>query len=98
MSGTERTTWLFRNNVTLQMTPDWRFLGKLDHSFSDSSLGEFYAGGYTEAVFGYAYRPVHNDRLDALAKRGGVEELVRKRPEFREQREVSQTVHVVKGG
>jgi hypothetical protein len=65
---TERTTWLFRNNLTLQMTPDWRFLGKLDHSFSDSSLGEFYDGGYTEAVFGYAYRPVRNDHLHALAK------------------------------
>jgi flagellar motor protein MotB len=65
---TERTTWLFRNNLTLQMTPDWRLLGKLDHSLSDSSLGEFYDGGYTEAVFGYAYRPVRNDRLHALAK------------------------------
>ena len=43
-------------------------LGKLDHSISDSSLGEFYAGGYTEAVVGYAYRPVRHDRLSALAK------------------------------
>ena len=43
-------------------------LGKLDHSVSDSSLGDFYAGGYTEAVVGYAYRPVNNDRLNALAK------------------------------
>jgi len=45
----------------LQLTPDWRLIGKLDHSVSDSSLGEFYAGGYTEAVVGYAYRPVRND-------------------------------------
>jgi len=43
-------------------------IGKLDHSVSDSSLGEFYAGGYTEAVVGYAYRPVRNDRLNALVK------------------------------
>jgi hypothetical protein len=35
---------------------------------SNSSLGEFYDGGFTEAVIGYGYRPVQNDRLDVLAK------------------------------
>jgi hypothetical protein len=65
---TKTTTWLFRNTYKLQLTPDWRMLGKLDHSMSNSSLGEFYAGGYTEAVVGYAYRPVRYDRLSALAK------------------------------
>jgi len=64
----ERTVWLFRNNFKYQLTPDWRVVGKLNHSVSDSSLGEFYDGGYTEAVFGYAYRPVQHDRLNALAK------------------------------
>ena len=68
LAHTETTTWLFRNNFKLQLTPDWRLIGKLDHSVSDSSLGEFYAGGYTEAVVGYAYRPVRNDRLNALIK------------------------------
>jgi hypothetical protein len=65
---TERTVWLFRNTFKFQLTQDWRVVGKLNHSFSDSSLGEFYDGGYTEAVVGYAYRPVHHDRLNALAK------------------------------
>src|SRR4030095_8000106 len=46
---TERTAWLFRNNVKLSLAPDWRIIGKLNRSVSDSSLGEFYAGGYTEA-------------------------------------------------
>ena len=64
----KRTAWLFRNNFKLQLTPDWRMIGKLDRSVSDSSLGEFYAGGYTEAVVGYAYRPLRHDRLSALAK------------------------------
>jgi hypothetical protein len=68
LSHTERTTWLFRNRFKLQLTPDWRMVGKVDHSFSDSSLGDFYQGGYTEVVLGYAYRPVRNDRLNALAK------------------------------
>ncbi|HET9840182.1 MAG TPA: OmpA family protein [Candidatus Angelobacter sp.] len=63
-----QTVVLFRNNFKYQLTPSWRLLGKLDHSISDSSLGDFYAGGYTEAVVGYAYRPVRNDRLNALIK------------------------------
>jgi hypothetical protein len=68
MTHTERTAWLFRNNFKLALTPDWRLIGKLDHSVSDSSLGDFYGGGYTEAVIGYAYRPIRNDRLSALLK------------------------------
>ena len=68
LSRTERTAWLFRNRFKLQLSPDWRMLGKIDHSFSDSSLGAFYDGGYTEVVFGYAFRPVRNDRFNALAK------------------------------
>jgi len=43
-------------------------LGKLNHSSSDSSLGTFFDGGFTEAVAGYAYRPIYNDRLNALVK------------------------------
>ena len=68
LTHTTRNAWLFRNNFKFQLTPDWRVLGKLDHSISDSSLGAFYAGGYTEAVVGYSYRPVRHDRLSALAK------------------------------
>lgn len=65
---TKRTTWLLRNSFRYQVTPDWRAIGQLNHAVSDSSLGEFYDGGYTEAVLGYAYRPVKNDRFNALAK------------------------------
>jgi len=68
LTHTERTAWLFRNNFRYQLNPSWRMLGKVDHSFSDSSLGEFYDGGYTEGVLGYAFRPVKSDRFDALAK------------------------------
>jgi predicted porin len=63
-----RETWLFRNSFKYQFTPAMRLLGKLNHSESDSSQGEFYAGGFTEAVVGFAFRPVRNDRLNALAK------------------------------
>jgi flagellar motor protein MotB len=68
LTRTQRTAWLFRNRFKLKLNPDWRMIGKLDHSFSDSSQGAFYQGGYTEVVIGYAYRPVRNDRFNAVAK------------------------------
>jgi len=67
-SFSTRKTWLLRNNFKYQITPGSRLLGKLNHSESTSSLGQFYDGGYTEAVMGFAYRPVRHDRLNALVK------------------------------
>ncbi|MEJ2602665.1 MAG: OmpA family protein [Gammaproteobacteria bacterium] len=64
----ERTTWLFRNSFRYQHSPGARVLGKFNHSTSDSSLGNFYDGGFTEAVLGYALRPVTHDRVNALVK------------------------------
>ena len=68
LTHTRMTMWLFRNNGKIQLTPDWRLNGKLGYSVSDSSQGQFFAGGYTEGVIGYGYRPVRNDRLNVLAK------------------------------
>jgi hypothetical protein len=63
-----RKTWLFRNNFKYQLSDASRLLGKLNHSESVSSLGQFYDGGYTEAVLGYAFRPVRHDKLNTLIK------------------------------
>jgi len=63
-----RTTWLLKNSLKFKLSQDWRLIGKLNYASSDSSQGQFFDGNYTEAVLGYAYRPVHNDRLNALAK------------------------------
>jgi len=68
LSRNKRTTWLFRNSFKYQMSASGRLIGKLNHSKSESSLGTFYDGGYTEAVAGYAYRPVSNDRINAMMK------------------------------
>lgn len=67
-SYSKRTTWLFKNSFKFQLSPDWRILGKFNYSQSKSSLGSSYAGDYTEAVLGYAYRPVRFDRLNLLFK------------------------------
>jgi hypothetical protein len=68
LARNERKTWLFRNSLKFQLNPSSRLFGKLNYAESESSSGEFFDGGYTEAVFGYALRPVSNDRLNAMAK------------------------------
>jgi flagellar motor protein MotB len=67
-STIKRTTWLLKNNLKYQLNPDWRLLGKFNNARSESSRGQFFDGNYTEAVLGYAYRPVSHDRLNALLK------------------------------
>ncbi|NOT15129.1 MAG: OmpA family protein [Methylotenera sp.] len=64
----KRTTWLVRNSLSYQTTPDWRALGKLNFSVSDSSLGNTFDADFVEGVLGYAYRPVNNDKLNTLFK------------------------------
>jgi flagellar motor protein MotB len=68
LSYSDRKSFLTKNNLKYQINPDWRLIGKLNYSKSESSLGQFYDGSYTEAVMGYAYRPVAHDRLNALVK------------------------------
>lgn len=68
LSDSERKTWLTKNSLKYQFTPDWRLIGRLNYSDSQSSLGDFYDGRFIEAIFGYGYRPVYNDRLNVLAK------------------------------
>lgn len=67
-SFAERKTWLFKNSMKYQLTENWRVIAKLNHSKSESSLGDFYNGKFTEAIIGYAFRPVNNDSLNALFK------------------------------
>ena len=67
-SFAKRTTWLFKNSLKYKLSDSWRLIGKFNHSLSKSSLGQSYDGDYTEAVVGYAYRPVQHDRLNALLK------------------------------
>ncbi len=67
-SFTKRTTWLFKNNLKYKVSQNWRLLGKFNYSESESSLGDLYDGDYTEAVLGFGYRPIYNDRLNVLFK------------------------------
>ena len=65
---TVRDTYLMNNSVSNKMNDDWRFIAKLNGSYSTSSLNDFYHGNFLEGVTGFAYRPINNDRLNALFK------------------------------
>lgn len=64
----KRKTWLLKSSIKYQLNPSWRFIGKLNHSDSESSQGEFFDGKFTETVLGYGYRPISNDRWNSLFK------------------------------
>jgi hypothetical protein len=67
-SFSKRTSWLLKNSLKYQLSDDWRLLGKFNYAVSESSKGDYYNGDYTEAVLGYAYRPVYHDHLNAMIK------------------------------
>jgi hypothetical protein len=66
----DQNTYLFTAGLAWKTSPNWRLLTHVDAVLSDSQGSEtFFADtDYVEASVGYAYRPVDNDRLNALFK------------------------------
>ncbi|RVQ51949.1 TonB-dependent receptor [Sinorhizobium meliloti] len=66
----DQNTYLFTGGLAWKTDPDWRLITHFDTVLSDSRGSEtFFADtDYVEASVGYAYRPVDNDRLNALFK------------------------------
>ncbi len=67
-SNGTRKTLLTRNVITADVNRDLRLLTRFNGSWSDSSNGQFYDANYIEGVAALAYRPVDNDRFNALFK------------------------------
>jgi hypothetical protein len=63
-----RDTYLMANSLAMKINPNWRGLAKINGSYSTSSQGEFYRGDFIEGVAALAYRPIQDDRLNALFK------------------------------
>ena len=40
---------LYTTNLSYQVNPDWRFLGRLDFSVGDSDRGDYFDGDFVEA-------------------------------------------------
>lgn len=62
----KRDSWLMKNTLGYQASADWRLLGRLNLARSDAGTGSTTDADYTEVVLGFGYRPVLNDRLNAL--------------------------------
>lgn len=62
----QRDSYLVRNNLAYKVNPDWRAQLRIDFAISDSSVAEQLNSDYSEALLGFAYRPVDNDKFNAL--------------------------------
>ncbi|GLQ55501.1 TonB-dependent receptor [Devosia nitrariae] len=64
----DQTAYLFAGGLSMKTSEDWRFLANIDAVISDANSSDtvFQDTDYIEASVGYAYRPVDNDRLNAL--------------------------------
>ncbi len=63
----DRRSILVAGAFERRTSDDWRLIGGLDAVISDADTDNLLDGRYVEAKLGYAYRPVANDRLNALA-------------------------------
>jgi hypothetical protein len=66
--GLDQTVWLLRNTLSYAVNPDWRFLGELNLARADNEGPSVRAAEFTEAMTGFAYRPVDNERVNALVR------------------------------
>ena len=64
----DRRTWLMRNTAAFEANEDWEVLGRFNFAISESDESDFLDADFVEGVIGAAYRPIDNDRLNALLK------------------------------
>ena len=74
-NGAKRETWLFRSNLGYKVSPDWRALLRYNKAESNFSGGAFFNGDFTELQVAGAYRPVDNNRVNALLRYTYYEDL-----------------------
>lgn len=67
-STLNQRVWLFRNDLSYAVNPDWRVLGRLNIAWADQEGPSIRAAEFTEAMAGFAYRPVDNERFNALLR------------------------------
>ncbi len=61
----DTVSYLLTGGLRYSVSDDWRFMLQADAAFTDASSTAL-DGDYAEASAGFAYRPVDNDRLNAL--------------------------------
>lgn len=74
-AGLDQTVWLLRNDLNYAINPDWRFVGRMNLARADNTSDSVLAAEFTEAVAGFAFRPVDNEKLNALLRFSYFEDL-----------------------
>jgi hypothetical protein len=64
----DRDTYLFATGYATKYDDNWRFLSSFEAAISNSDQSAILDGDYLKASVGYAYRPVDNDRINAVFK------------------------------
>lgn len=64
----DRTTVLGQSAVSVRVDDNWRILGGASMLISSSNQSSILDGDYIEAGIGAAYRPIDNDRFNALIR------------------------------
>ncbi|MXO57633.1 hypothetical protein [Pontixanthobacter gangjinensis] len=73
--GRDVTVWLLRNDFSYSVNPSWTALGRLNIAQADFDSPSVKAAEFTEAMAGLAFRPVNNERFNALARFSYFEDL-----------------------
>ncbi len=60
-------SWLLQSAISTKASDDWRMLGSFDIVYTDADEAAR-EGQLVEGTFGFAYRPVNSDKLNALVK------------------------------
>lgn len=74
-NGRDQRVWLLRNNVSYAVNPDWRLIGEFNLARADNEGPSVRAAEFTEATAGLAWRPVNNERVNALVRLQYFEDL-----------------------
>ena len=64
----DQTVWLARSNLSYAVNPDWRFVGEVNLARADTDGTDIRAAEFTEAIAGFAWRPIDNDEVNGLVR------------------------------
>jgi hypothetical protein len=73
--GRDQTVWLLRNDFSYTVDPNWTALARFNMAKADNDSSSIRAAEFTDALVGFAYRPVNNERLNALVRFNYFEDL-----------------------
>ena len=71
----DRETWGLSAGYENQVSDDWRLIADAELLYSVSADDAYRNGEYLNASLGYAYRPVDNEKLNALVRVGYLVDL-----------------------